>query len=79
MTSLLVDELWKRMQEKEAELDKVIQDYIKKGIIKVTGDRGSQHSQVISIVDHIERIREDMIRYMNQWREFKRIEEDGKD
>lgn len=77
MNSQLVEELWKRFQDKEAELDKVIQDYVNNGIIKVdTTYKELIRSQVLTIVNNIEGVRDDMIRCMNQWREFKRMEED---
>jgi hypothetical protein len=77
MTSLIVEELFKRMIAKEEELNKVIEDYIKKGVFNIDGTtKVLRHIQVISIVDHIERIRREMIQYNNQWREFKRIEEE---
>ena len=76
MNSQLVEELWKRFQDKEAELDKVIQDYVNNGIIKVdTTYKELIRSQVLTIVNNIEGVRDDMIRSMNQWREFKRMEE----
>ena len=79
MTSEIVELLWKRTIEKEAELDKIIDEYIDKGIIRVDGDyRVLQHIQVIDIVDHIQNVRNDMIRYGNEWREFKRMEEEKK-
>lgn len=75
--SPIVEELYKRMMEKEAELDNIINDYIDKGVIRVDGTyRNLQHIQVWNIIDHIQGVRNKMINYTNQWREFKRMEEE---
>jgi hypothetical protein len=75
MTSL-VDELWKRVEDREDKFHKICDKIVDEYLIKKEGyTREDMRHLLISIVDRVEAPRNDMIRASNIWSEFKRQEE----
>jgi hypothetical protein len=79
MTSEIVELLWKKVEEAEADFHKVMNDVLKKEIsFKDNSDKNFNDMKLLGIVDRIQDARNHMIRCTNLWREFKWQEEEKK-